>query len=331
MAMFDLFSRRKREAERESPDVFRYDEVPHPLRIQLLHALDDARKRIVARTIPAYIAIGTEGTDIFAEACLVLRRELGLGKLIEFRKRVRAMTDTQTKDLCDEFTAFFENCETEQVLDAVQVVMRLIEEANRNRLLDHECNASTVAAEINRRFLEHGLGYQYQSGQIIVETNSVLHNEAITPALTLLSDSRFAGANEEFLKAHEHYRHGRLGECLVDCLKAFESTMKIVCGLKGWAYKPTDTAKALIEVCLANNLIPTFTQQQLTSLRTLLESGVPTVRNKQAGHGQGAIRHQVSPHLARFGLHLAAAVIVLMVDSFLATSPSPPQQASSGE
>jgi hypothetical protein len=321
MALFDLFSRKKREAERESPDVFRYDDVPNSLRIQLLHALDDARKRIYSRTIPAYIAIGTEGTDVFAEACLVLRREFGLVKLIEVRRRVRAMTDTQTKELCDEFTAFFENCETEQVLDAVQVVMLLVEEGTRNRLLDHECNASTVAAEINRRFLEHGLGYQYQSGQIIVETNSILHTEAITPALTLLSDSRFAGANEEFLKAHEHYRHGRLGECLVDCLKAFESTMKIICDLKGWPYKRTDTAKALIEVCLTHDLIPTFTQQQLTSLRTLLESGVPTVRNKQAGHGQGATRHQVSPHLARFGLHLTAAVVVLLVDSFTATSP----------
>lgn len=318
MAMFDLFSRKKRDVKRESPDVFRYDDVPHPLRIQLLHALDDARNRIYSRTIPAYIAIGTEGTDIFAEACLVLRRELGLGKLIEVRKRVRSMNDTQTKDLCDEFTAFFENCDSEQVLDAVQVAMRLIEEADRSHLLDHECNANSVSAEINRRFLEHSLGYQYQSGQIIVESNSILHTEAITPALTLLSDPRFAGANEEFLKAHEHYRHGRLGESLVDCLKAFESSMKIICDLKGWSYKPTDTAKSLIEVCLANNLVPTFTQQQLTSLRTLLESGVPTVRNKQAGHGQGATRHQVSPHLARFGLHLTGAVVVLLVDSFLA-------------
>ncbi len=315
--MFDLFSKKKRDAKRVSPDVYQYDDIPHPLRIQLLHAFDDARGRIYSRTIPAYRAIGTEGFDLFAEASLVLRRELGLGRLIEVRKRVRSMKDTQTEDLRDEFTAFFENCTSEQVLDAVQVVMSLIEDADRNHLLDSECNAHSVAAEINRRFLEHRLGYKYQSGQIVIETNSILHAEAITPALTLLIDPRFAGANEEFLKAHEHYRHGRLAECLVDCLKAFESSMKIICDLKGWSYKPTDTAKSLIEVCLANNLVPTFTQQQFTSLRMLLESGVPTVRNKQAGHGQGATRHQVSPQLARFGLHLTAAAVVLLVDSFL--------------
>lgn len=93
------------------------------------------------------------------------------------------MKDTQTKDLCDEFTAFFQNCDSEQVLDAVQVVMSLIEDADRSHLLDHECNAHSVAAEINRRFLEHRLGYKYQSGQIVMETNSILHAEAIALAL----------------------------------------------------------------------------------------------------------------------------------------------------
>jgi hypothetical protein len=133
----------------------------------------------------------------------------------------------------------------------------------------------------------------------------------------LLSDPRFAGANEEFLKAHEHYRHGRFSECLVESLKAFESTLKIICELKEWQYKSTDTAKALIEVCLAKKLVPTFSQQQLTSLRVLLESGVPTIRNKQAGHGQGSNRHQVSAKLTRFSLNLTASAVVLFVDSYL--------------
>ncbi len=320
MALFNLFSKKKREAERQSPDVFRYDEIPHPLRIQLLNALNDARQRIFVNTIPSYRFIGTEGDDIFAKACLILRREFGLVRLFDVRNQIRSINESQTEEHSVEFTVFFEKCKTDQVLDAVEVVMNLIDEAGRNHLLDHECNARTVAEELNQRFLEHRVGYQYQSGQIIVETNSVLHSEAITPALTLLSDPRFAGANAEFLKAHEHYRHGRLEECLVDCLKSFESTMKIICDLKGWKYKTTDAAKSLIEVCLANNLIPTFTQQQFTSLRTLLESGIPTVRNKQAGHGQGSNLRQVPPHLARFGLNLTGTVIVLLVESFNATN-----------
>lgn len=321
MPIFDIFSRRQQRAARQTPDVFTYDEIPHPLRVQILHALDDATQRIYERTIPGYRIVGTEGEDCFAQACLVLRRELGTGRLAEVRRSVRYITDSETNRLRAEFAEFFQECATEHVLDAIEIVMHLIEDAERRRLLDPECNSRTVADEINTRFLQHGIGYQYASGQIIVQNNALLHSEAVKPALHLLARPEFQGANEEFLKAHEHYRHGRYPECLVECLKAFESTMKIICDLRGWHYGQTDTAKTLIETCLTKGLVPTYTQQQLTSLRTLLESGVPTVRNKQAGHGQGSTRHDVPPQLAQFALHLTATVVVLLVESHYGGQP----------
>lgn len=305
MSIFTPFSKR----QKGTPEVLTYDEIPYPLRIQLLTAMDDARLLIYDRTIPSYSCLGTEGDDCFAAACLILRRELGLGKLINVKRRSASATDAQ----CDEFTAFFENCETSQVLYAVEVVMRLIE--NAGEYLDHDCNARTVADEINARFREHGVGYQYESGEIIKLTNQVMHAEATVPALHLLSDEEYEGANEEFLKAHEHYRHGRYAECLVDCNKAFESTMKIICDRKGWPYKQNDTAKTLIKTCLSNGLIPTFSEQQLTSIRTLLESGISTARNKRGGHGQGVQRIEVPDSLARYVLHLTAATILLLVES----------------
>jgi hypothetical protein len=316
MAVFDIFSRRQQRSQGKSPDVFQYDDIPLELRVQILHAMDDAVQRIYERTIPGYRVLGTEGTDCFAEACRVLRRELGTGRLSEDRRRSRPLNESQTTRLRVEFADFFQDCDTEHVLDAIEVVMYFIEDADRHHVLDHECNSRTVAAEINTRFLQHGVGYQYESGQIIVQTNSVLHAEAVKPALHLLADPAFQGANEEFLKAHDHYRHQRYSECLVDCLKTFESIMKIICDRKRWAYNQTDTASKLIDVCLSNGLVPTFTQQQLTSLRTLLESGVPTIRNKQAGHGQGTQQHDVPSHLARFALHATAAVIVLLVEAY---------------
>lgn len=309
MATFNIFSRRRKPA----PDVLTYDEIPHPLRIQLLTAMDDARQLIYDRTIPGYRAFGTEGMDCFAAACLTLRRELGLVKLIEIQRRVHSIDDSEQDSQCDEFTSFFEKCDTEHVLDAIEIVMRLIE--NADDYLDDECNARTVADEINTRFRQHGIGYQYGSGQIIEETNRVIHSQATVPALQLLADPAYEGANEEFLKAHEHYRYRRNDGCLVECLKAFESTMKIICDAKGWQHKPTDTASKLIKVCLDNGLVPTFSDQQLTSLRTLLESGIPTARNKRGGHGQGVERVEVSDSLARYVLHLTAATILLLVES----------------
>ncbi len=310
MAILDIFSKRHRQA----PEVLTYDEIPRELRIQMLYAFNDAVQRIHDRTVPVFRAVGMEGTDCFTEACLALRRELGRTRLVDSNQRKRHSRESQTEALRTEFTGYFEICETEHVLDSIQIVMYFLEKADAEGILDDECNSRTVAREINRRFLEHGVGYQYESGQIIVETNSVLHSEAVLPALQLLADERYAGANEEFLKAHEHYRHERYHECLNECLKAFESTMKIICHEKRWPYKQTDTAKVLIKTCLDNGLVQTFSQQQLTSLRTLLESGVPTVRNKQSGHGQGIQQHDVPDHLARYALHLTAATILLLVE-----------------
>ena len=309
MAIFDIFSRRRKPA----PDVLTCDDIPHELRIQLLHSMDDARQRIYGRTIPSHRAVGTEGKDCFAAACLVLRRELGRAQLVDPRERIRHHCESPIDAQANEFAAFFETCETDHVLDAIEIVLRLIE--NAAVYLDHECNAATVADEINSRFRQHGIGYQYKSGQIIVETNRTLHVGATVPALQLLADPAYEGANEEFLGAHEHYRHRRNAECLVDCLKAFESTMKIICDAKGWPYNQNDTASKLIKVCLDNDLVPTFSDQQLTSLRTLLESGIPTVRNKRGGHGQGVQRVGVPDSLARYALHLSAATILLLVET----------------
>lgn len=308
MPIFDIFSRRKQPA----PKVLTFDEIPHPLRIQLLSAMDDARILIEDRTTPGYRALGTEGHDCFAEACLILRRELGLGILIKQERRSRNLGD-DTAFIADEFIKFFQHCETENVLDGVEVVMSLIQ--NASRLLDHKCNHSTVAAEINTRFQQHGVGFQYESGQIIMASNQALHVETTVPALHLLSDPTYQGANEEFLRAHEHFRYGRYHDCLNDCLKAFESTMKIICDRKRWPYKQTDTAKVLIKICLDNGLVATFSQQQLTSVRTLLESGIPTVRNKRSGHGQGVEKNEVPKHLAQYALHLTAATVLLLVES----------------
>ena len=52
------------------------------------------------------------------------------------RKRVSYLNASQTDTLQQEFTIYFENCETEHVLDAIEIVMHFIEKADAERLLD---------------------------------------------------------------------------------------------------------------------------------------------------------------------------------------------------
>jgi hypothetical protein len=57
---------------------------------------------------------------------------------------------------------------------------------------------SDAIADLNHRLLEHGVGYQYVSGKIIRIDSQFLHAEVVKPALALLQDKRYHGANDEF-------------------------------------------------------------------------------------------------------------------------------------
>ena len=104
----------------------------------------------------------------------------------------------------------------------------------------------------------------------------------------LLSTPGYAGAQKEFLTAHEHYRHGRAKEALNESLKALESVMKSICAKRKWAHDANATAGPLLNVLFEKGLIPSFWSTHFSGLRSTLEAGVPTARNKRGGHGQGA-------------------------------------------
>ncbi len=172
--------------------------------------------------------------------------------------------------------------------------------------------ANEAIADLNIRFKENAVGYQYVDGEIVRVDSELIHAEAVKPALRLLNTKEYAGPHQEFLSAYEHYREGKNKEALNDCLKAFESTMKAICDKRGWAYKPGDTAKALIDILYAEGLVPPFWQNQFASLRGLLESSIPTGRNKQSGHEQGATPTTVPDHMAAYMLHMTASTLVFL-------------------
>ncbi len=56
VAVIDLFSKRQKRARGEMPDVFVYDDLPQPLRVQIVHIITDAFGKDVSHThaIDAY-------------------------------------------------------------------------------------------------------------------------------------------------------------------------------------------------------------------------------------------------------------------------------------
>ena len=181
-------------------------------------------------------------------------------------------------------------------------------------------SAASAIDDLNHRFREHQLGYQYHSGQIVQMDSDYLHSEAVEPALSLLAARGFKGASEEFLKAHRHYREGNYREAIGQALNAFESTMKVICDERRLTYGHKDTASKLIEKLFDDDFIPwrmigPELQSEFTSLQSVLACGVPTVRNRKSGHGQGAKVVAVPGYLAAYALHMTASNIVFLVEA----------------
>lgn len=306
MTILDIFSKRQKKLRGEVPDVYTYTDLPKPLRTQIVHiwfdALGGAEHYFDGQAKSAY--------EFIVDA---LCREYGLFRLPPAK-------DYGDRHYLQELVNFFLNeQDAERALDAVELSFRVVDRESRGYNYLHRSDASERAdaaiAELNARFQEHGVGFQYSNAEIIRIDSELLHAEVVKPALRLLNGKHYAGAQQEFLKAHEHYRHGNAKEALNECLKSFESLMKAICDKRKWAYGKTATAKELIQVCLDNDLIPSFWQSHYASLRSMLESGVPTGRNKLGGHGQGSSPTTVPTHLVSYMLHMTAAAMLFLAEA----------------
>lgn len=308
MAIFDLFSKRQKALRGDVPDVFTYDDLPNALRVQIVHIWTDA----LGSDKDYYNDYGC-GPNVKAAYKFIvdtLCREYGIFQLPTAEKY-------QGRMYLNELANYLLQVEDiERQLDIVELSFRYIDRLTRKYDYLQKQNASEkvdeAIHELNHRFKEHGVGFQFVEGEIVRVDSELLHSETVKPALRLLNEKNYHGAQQEFLSAYEHYRHGKHKEALNDCLKSFESTMKAICDRRNWAYQANATSKALIQVCFDNDLVPSFWQQQLTSLRSMLESSIPTGRNKLSGHGQGSTPTTVPDYLVAYMLHMTASTLVFL-------------------
>ena len=215
---------------------------------------------------------------------------------------------------------YFEDCDDIDFLDAIDYFFYLIDKNIRTikpeYQYDYDADGAINAAiaELNYRFKQHNLGYEFANSQIITIDSTFLHKTAVKPALKLLFEEGFEGAEDEIRNAYERRRKGDNKNAILEAGKAFESTMKIICDKQGYAYnKNKDTAQKLITILENNGFYPSYMNAHLTSIRTTLETGLPVVRNKVAGHGQGNQIITIPDEYTDYALHLAATNILFLV------------------
>ena len=283
-------------------DVFNYDEMPQGLRIQIVHILNDA--------------VG----DDYSNGKNFYRFNFIRDTLCREHERFNLVRNA--KNPKDEVIDYFlQQEDVDKVLDVIELAfntlfaMKVHNFSSKYHVNEGSITPNVAAQELNQRFIQHGIGYQYESGEIIRVDNQLAHKEIIKPALNLLGSDLYKGANHEFLKAHEHYRHSRYAESIIEASKAFESVLKIICDTHGWSYAATDSTMKLLQIIFKNNLLPNFMESQFSAMRGLLESGTSVVRNKLGGHGQGAELVEVPSHMVRYALNTAASNILLLTEA----------------
>ncbi len=308
---YEPYSNRKRQAEKSGmPNVYQYDELPDELMVQIYYALQSGIGRIVHTGYAG-------GPEPYPNVVWSYIENLV--------KRERGVTDLTPRDQGPEknFLEYIRSeSDIDRILDAIEIAVRQMQSASEEPYYGRNMRpkVAPVIEEINRRFREHDCGYEFagvESPGVIVKIDSqFIHAEVVEPAIATLHANGFSGPLDEFVKAHQEYRRGHHKDAMNEALKAFESTMKAICGAKGWHYEQNWTAKMLIKALFDNGLIPTMLENYFNSIRTILESGVPTLRNKQSGHGQGAAVTAVPDYFAAFTLHLTAANIVFLMSAY---------------
>ncbi len=303
MKIYELFSKRQKKLRGEVPDVYQYKTIPPELRVQVIHIWFDIWGE---ETLNASYDDNPHcnAYRIYNSIHHVLCREYG------------CFTLGPENNLVERVTNFLLKIEdTEKVIDVVELSFQYIDQVVRDKpylFSPMHISPDEAIDELNDRFREHGVGYQYESGQIIKVDSQFIHSEAVKPALIMLSNPMYKNANEEFLSAHKHYRERNYKDCVDDCLKAFESCMKIICKKRRWKYGEKDGSQRLIKNVFDHGLIPPLMQSHFSGLRSTLESGVPTVRNNWTAHGQGPEEISVPEYIAAYILHLTASNILLL-------------------
>ncbi|WP_297522477.1 STM4504/CBY_0614 family protein [uncultured Clostridium sp.] len=304
--IFETFSKRKKKELGIVDDMYMYDEIPGKLRNQIIHIWEDAIG-------DCHIA--------WAYIHNIMLRELGWRVLGESKYQ----TETEA---CIEFIS--NHSITDEILDIIEVSFVAIETVvPKNYTLERQCfninqEADGAIEELNYRFKENNIGYEYINEKIIRKDREITHAEIVKPAIKILYELEFEGPNDEFMEAHKNYRNGEYKNAINNAQKSFESMMKTICEKMGYEYnKDKDASKTLIKKLVDEEFIPKHLSNHfeglkkcISGLQTTLEAGLPTLRNRKSGHGQGEEVVIVPEYLAIYAINLVATNIVLLADIY---------------
>jgi AbiJ N-terminal domain 4 len=311
--IFETFARRKRQQSRNGePEIYTYDQAPEHMRHQICAALSEGigiyyGDHRGGRRVPPLNANPT-----WEQIDRISRKELP--SYLDY---------VQQTDLSSRFLNYVRRVEfMDDFLSAVEIgcvaLRNIHDECDEPETRGAQQKAVDAIEEINGRFEQHSVGYQFENGQIIRVDSKLTHAEIIKPALVLLTESAFSKANEDFMTAHRHYRAKEFKDCVTASNRAFESMLKAICDTEKWEYGNGDRAAELVKKVSSKGLFTHNFDRSFTAYVAMLKTGLPAVRNEAGAHGEGLEAAAVTAGIARFAINLTATNLLFLGDSYSA-------------
>lgn len=203
-----------------------------------------------------------------------------------------------------------------KTMDTIEVVFRMIED------IENLMNGSgypffvrpdRAISNLNSCFKTNCIGYKFEGKMLIRIDSELLYSNITKETMVFLSKPEYVNINDEYLLAHRHYRAGDYEDCIVNCNKSFELTMKVICCLKGYPFNQNDTAPALVKTLFDNHFISGILQQYVTGLRKTPAEGVSVIRNNRGGHGKGVAVIGVNDNLASYTLNITGSAVKFLL------------------
>jgi hypothetical protein len=173
-------------------------------------------------------------------------------------------------------------------------------------------------AKLNQIFDLHECPWRIADGEFFKLDADFMGERLSATAHDALAANRFAGASQEYAKSRHELAAGEVKDGIFYAVKSFESVMKVLTG------EEHANAEQLIRHMVSQNYFDDLPESIRTGFAEQVMKTLPFLRNRLAGHGQGAEVVTVPPLYGELALQLAAAFHNFLISKHLERRPPEP-------
>ena len=207
---YEIFSKRQERIQGETPDMYQYESIPKKLRVQVLYIWEKVWETAYENDF-GELQLSELAIDAYESIEKTLREEYGVLSLDG--------GDDPDEDGYGFYRAvrnfLLETEDADKVIDVIEISFRYIDQVIRDKfhVLDEDeldeifgtsrrdvspdgISPDEAIDQLNRRFREHSVWYQYESGQIVKVDSQDIHSEMVKPAEELPNNTQQTTNND---------------------------------------------------------------------------------------------------------------------------------------